>query len=364
MTRVLGIISLISVSLLAADDCVLHLDFDTREGDRYRDLSGHGNHGSPRDTPQVPGVKGHGVVIGRKGQCVAVDPPAALQQPVDQLTMEAWIAFDKLSFVSGIIGTGEWYQGKEPFGLWINYGKVDLHVTRTDGMKLESRTRTTVIRRITRPHRTYYQVVGTYDGRVGRTYIDGDLVRETKPLPRAPAAPLQKSILVGKLYGRPWQTLNGAIDEVRICTRALSAKEVRARFALRAGWQPAPLVKEHAGTLDGLPYAGTGRYDSWVSGVMPQATAANFSNTGDFNLDIRKWSDTWSFALLDQRSRKERFWKEVDGQFEYDVETGAFCYDIHGTTHHGLRLKQAVRADADGLLKLRYEAEAPEGRGL
>jgi len=355
--------SLKSGTLADAKDCVLHLDFDTREGDQYKDLSGNGNHGSPRDTPQVPGVKGHGVVIGRKGQCVAVDPPKILQQPIPKLTMEAWIAFDKLSFVSGVIGTGEWYQGKEPFGLWVNYGKVDLHITRSDGKKLEMRTPKTVIRKITRPHRTYYHVVGTYDGKVGRIYIDGELLRESKPLPELPAAPLRKSILVGKLYGQPWQTLKGAIDEVRIFTRVLSGEEIKARYELRGKWKPAPFIKKIPGTLDGQPYVGTSRYYSWVSAVMPRRVAANFSNVGDFNLDIRKWTDTWGFTLLDQRSRKERFWKEVDGLYEFDVETYAFSYDIHGTTHHGLKLRQTVKGDADGLLTIRYEAEAPTGKG-
>jgi len=138
---------------------------------------------------------------------------------------------------------------------------------------------------------------------------------------------------------------------------------VKARYDLRAGWTPAPFAKKLPGTLDGLPYAGTGRYEHWASGIMPRGAAANFSNVGDFNLDIRKWSDTWGFALLDQRSRKERFWKKVDGRFEFDVETHAYTYDIHGTTHHGLKMKQAVSADAKGLLTLRYEVESPTGRG-
>ncbi len=371
MWILLGIIWLAVPAISAAKqdkdkDVVLHLDFDTRKGKQYQDLSGNGNHGAPRHTTPIPGVKGRGVLMGTGlsgGQCVAVKPPVALQQPIPALTMEAWIALDRLWCKSGIIGTGEWNKGKEPFGLWLCMGKVDLHITQKDGTRLELRTPKTVIRKMTRPGRTYYHVVGTYDGQTARLYVDGKQICERRAKTSQPIAPLRKDILVGKLYGRDWEKLHGAMDEVRILNRALTPEEVKERYESRCGWKPAPMIKKAAGTLDGGSYVGTNRFNSFIQCYLPCGTVANFSNVGDFNLSIRDWSDTWGFVLLDQRSRKERFWKNVDGHFECDVDSGAFTYELEGMTHHGLKLREVVSADKEGLLSIRYEARSPDGKG-
>ena len=73
----------------------------------------------------------------------------------------------------------------------------------------------------------WHQVVGTYDGKVSRLYIDGD-PRASKEL-NVPIKRGEGNLVIGK---RPLQNqfFNGMIDEVRIYDRALSAEGIRRAF--------------------------------------------------------------------------------------------------------------------------------------
>jgi hypothetical protein len=73
----------------------------------------------------------------------------------------------------------------------------------------------------------WHLVTGTYDGTVGRLYVDGALVSsETFTAPPNRNYPLY----IGRYYGANGWSWSGAIDEVRLYNRALTAAEVASLF--------------------------------------------------------------------------------------------------------------------------------------
>lgn len=75
--------------------------------------------------------------------------------------------------------------------------------------------------------RTWFHVVGTYDGNEQRLYVNGALVASgivNRPLPSGAASEVFISFL-------PGQPMNGLIDEPAIYNRALTAGEIQSHFA-------------------------------------------------------------------------------------------------------------------------------------
>jgi len=356
-----------SVAQAGEAGCVLHLGFDALKEGKFEDLSGNGNDGIPHNTPPCPGVNGYGLYIGGSGQCVSVPVPDGLKAP-RAFTLEAWIAPDQ-DKIDGLITTGNFDAGEEAFGLYTVYGKIDLTYTRADGTPVRLRTEKPHLNLFTLPERTWTHVAGTFDGSQAKIYVNGKLVEEGEKEPGQKLIPLKNPILIGKLYGNPWWALIGAMDEVRIHDRALSAEQILAHYKLRDGFKPARLPERVPGTIDGLPYRdartrlGFGM-PAWIYQLgVKGAGWLNFSNTGDFFFMLTGGTgmryDLFRFGLLDQRQRRERFWTEVDGHARRArVGDGRDCettVQVKGKTYHNLAVAELVRVTPDGQVTVRYE---------
>jgi hypothetical protein len=69
----------------------------------------------------------------------------------------------------------------------------------------------------------WHLVTATYDGAIGRLYVDGALVAsETFTAP----ANTNYALYIGRYYGGTGSGWNGSMDEVRLYNRALTSAEV------------------------------------------------------------------------------------------------------------------------------------------
>jgi len=194
-------------------ELVAYWPLDEGEGDVARDGSGRGHDLRLQDVRWVDGAVGRG--LGFRGPVSKAHTPLTdALRPSDQVTVEAWTRVDDLSGRAegiGIVNAGTSYllrfSGPVPsFHIFTDgWGPV-----RADGA--------------VRPGR-WYHLVGTYDGKAMRIYVNGRLAgarHRTGAIRRADEA---------LSLGRQVNALNGCIDEVKIYRRALGAEEVAASFA-------------------------------------------------------------------------------------------------------------------------------------
>jgi hypothetical protein len=203
-----------------------HWTFDERTGDRAIDASGGGVNGTLVNGPtRVAGVSGLALRLNGTNQYVTLANPAALRLS-GSMTVSAWInasAFprDDAAIVSGDRGFG--YQ----LDTTVDQGP------RTIGFKLSDASGRRTARYGMRPLETgtWYHVAGVYDAgaRTLDVYLNGQLDngcllgtvtgRQTVS---------GGAIHVGRRASRGGFEFAGAIDDVRVYSRALGAHEIAA----------------------------------------------------------------------------------------------------------------------------------------
>ncbi len=204
---------------------VAAFSFDEGRGFRAADASGRRNLGSVRHAVWVAGVRG--------GALSFADPRAALRVPCRpwlklgaQLALEAWINPPAPGEQSRIIlAKNDEYllrADKQSEG-----GRVSLFVqVGSPAVTWEPRASSLAP---PRPH-GWHHVAGTWDGQKLRLYLDGALQAECER--RGLPNPNPYPVMIGNFEYPSCHGGNfgGAIDEVRIYSRALTAEEVRRHF--------------------------------------------------------------------------------------------------------------------------------------
>ncbi|MCD6505321.1 LamG domain-containing protein [Candidatus Poribacteria bacterium] len=189
--------------------------FDEGRGKTVKDASGNGNDGKfVGKVEWVDGVYGSALKFDGETGYVAVPDDKSLDL-TEALTVMFW-------FKPSEPLTGRRVMSKNnSYFIMFDFGDPDtielLVKPRNDFV--ESKTKEWKIGK-------WYHFAGIYNKGILRVYINGELEGERKDVP--PIAPSDLELWIGADdFGRPTDFFPGAIDEVRIYNRALSAGEIK-----------------------------------------------------------------------------------------------------------------------------------------
>jgi len=199
------------------DSLVAHWDFNEGEGNIANDLSGHEHNGTIIQGNWTDGIAGGGLLFRGTGYVkIGSHPDFNLQGP---LTIIAWIMPStleelRLTILSRAAGSDKGYDlGIHTFNLL--FGRMG------GGTDKNKRT---IIKNEALSTQGWQQVALTYDGKVGKLYINANLVREKNIGGNTPI--VNSDLYIGKPADRNKMLFKGAIDEVKIFRTALSDEEI------------------------------------------------------------------------------------------------------------------------------------------
>ncbi|OAI49976.1 hypothetical protein AYO44_05970 [Planctomycetaceae bacterium SCGC AG-212-F19] len=149
--------------------------------------------------------------------------------PGQRLSVEAWVRIDKPLPSGGIVGV--FVDGKDRKGwvLGFNQSQFSFGLASKDAKKLvHVKSRTTYLPGY------WYHVVGTYDGREQRIYVDGKLQGQSRENSGDILYPEKGDYLIGasRTNGEILST-TGQLEQISVFGISLSAEEVKARFNAR-----------------------------------------------------------------------------------------------------------------------------------
>lgn len=199
---------------------VLYYSFDSELAMEVTDESGEGNNGSPVNVEWVKdGHQGGAASFGLTNSCITVPDKADLNPPI--LTLSAWIKTSK--------------RGGYIFDKGFNEGYVLAIIPRGSVfLKVKKAYAQPEIKVTTGQWR---QVVGTYDGKDVKMYIDGWLVDQRPWGGKVPRTPYDLIIGANRsnTLSKASTFFNGLMDDVMIFNRALSDDEVQTLFKAQGG---------------------------------------------------------------------------------------------------------------------------------
>ena len=195
--------------------------FEDGNGRIVRDASGNGHDGNFKGNPKWVKAKfGTGLEFpGDAGGYVVVDSTKKLE--LETLSIEMWVKVKE--------STGKW-QGivckqqagctNRNYGVWVQIDKSVLHAQiGANGACAFSIDGTSVI-----TDNRWHHLAFTYDGKMGRVYVDGELETEA---PNAESFQSNDPITIGVPNLDNANGLKGIIDEIRISNVARTEKEIQ-----------------------------------------------------------------------------------------------------------------------------------------
>jgi len=155
---------------------------------------------------------------------------AKIKLPNQNMTVSAWVQVNKLQDWGGIAGAlqdnGDFERG------WLLGFRQDRFCF---AVASENKKRLTYLTATSRFEPEYwYHVVGTYDGRTMRLYVDGEIQAESKEQSGKIAYPDHAAFALGAYKDdNEFYPLHGQLESVNIWDRTLSAENVRQGFQSR-----------------------------------------------------------------------------------------------------------------------------------
>ena len=192
------------------------------------DASGHRLGGELRGVGRAPGIVGSGAIECTGGVVVVPDDPQLSLR--EALTVECWARTETAGqhdrwIVNRVFGGGE----ATGFRLGMIEGRPAFEVPQTAWSHL-------LVGPAPLPLGRWVHLVGTFDGRTMRLYVDG---AEVAALDRpGPAHPSHFDLVIGGFAPNSPAHFVGLVDEVRLWSRALAAHEVRAQAPAPTKPQP------------------------------------------------------------------------------------------------------------------------------
>ncbi|RKU31427.1 hypothetical protein C6499_04430 [Candidatus Poribacteria bacterium] len=192
--------------------------FDENGGDAVEDASGNGHTGDIMGAKRVQSKIGRALDFNGNGNIVEIRHEAVFN--LTEYTISAWIKTNP---------NGKWQTviGKEPiagrprnYGVFIAGDTKLLGVNYTTGANWKTAFSTTVA-----ADGKWHHVAATYDGKMLRAYMDGEMEGETAT--DIPPDHNTESIRIGRWGAPRGDYMAGIIDEVAIFNQALTANEIR-----------------------------------------------------------------------------------------------------------------------------------------
>lgn len=192
--------------------------FDENGGDTAEDASGNGHDGDIMGAKRVPGKIGRALDFDGNGNIVEIRHDEVFN--LTAYTISAWIKTNP---------NGKWQTvvGKEPiagrprnYGVFIAGDTKLLGVNYTTGANWKTAFSTTVA-----ADGKWHHVAATYDGKMLRAYMDGEMEGETAT--DIPPDHNTEPIRIGRWGAVRGDFMAGIIDEVAIFSQALTTDEIR-----------------------------------------------------------------------------------------------------------------------------------------
>ncbi len=186
---------------------VLYLPLDEGSGTKTYDDSGNGHVGIIERATWITGIAGNALEFDGNYDLLYINETDILNS-VNSVTIACWIKVQEAGPLRFIVKTNG-------FGLFQddNYTGIAISVPATNNAKGLN------------PFDVWFQIAGTYDGTDIKFYIDGVLI-ETTNWPGTMS--LGAEMFVVAFYTRCWK---GALDEVCVWNKALTAEEVESHYA-------------------------------------------------------------------------------------------------------------------------------------
>ena len=228
---------------------VLHYSFDKDIGGKVFDKSGHKHHGSlVGGVTYVPSVKGKAVRLTSNRTYIISDDKDLNTKGWRQFSVSVWAMIKKTRTRGMIICRGE-LTGERSGGFHLCVGGALRSGQWDSGGSVGFRSAVATSERVFAPtfaHNVqptpavgrWYHLVGTYDGRTLRYYVNGKL--DTSQQVKEPGAvlwddPSTKLVIgnAGSASRSAWSDyyFDGLLDELQIWKRSLSEGEVREMYA-------------------------------------------------------------------------------------------------------------------------------------
>ncbi len=200
-----------------SEGLVLYLPFDEGTGTIAKDLSGMGNNGTIHGAKWVKDGKIN-TALSFGGSDYVEIPHSDSLSITDAITVMAWTNMRPgASGEMAIVSKGRWAANDLPYELTETPGGV-IFWQFYDNEGRDSCSPSAP------PVGEWHHIAGTYDGKIFKAYIDGELAKEWEYAGKMPenTAP----VTIGKRSKADECFFNGIIDEVAIFNRALSAEEI------------------------------------------------------------------------------------------------------------------------------------------
>jgi Concanavalin A-like lectin/glucanases superfamily len=222
---------------------ILHYTFDRDEERKVKDESGHGNDGSLVGAVLYEdALKGKGVRFTGPGTYVMSAAEGLNVKGWREMTLSAWVKLRQFTTYGHVMGRGE-VTGEKCGGFMLTLGGVygdkwipgNFVVNTGADKSLTASSKTFAAGVAQYPALDqWYHLVGTYDGKTIRYYVNGSLDGETRntDVGRPLWDDSCSKLVIGTVHRKPFidwcdMYFDGLMDEVMVFDRALSENEVR-----------------------------------------------------------------------------------------------------------------------------------------
>ncbi len=207
--------AVLSISHAQGSALVAHWSFDEGSGNVVRDISGNGHDGRYRHTVLTGGIKGQAASFGgTSDSCVTID--SSKLPTFRAFTIEAWVYPGELDSAPDKYIVSWW----DHFLLRIDRPGLN---SATTFYTFTNADPGTPAKGPALQTNVWQHLVGTWDGSTAQLWVNGAKVAEV-PRP-GPLGVTDKPFDIGASF-------TGLIDEVKLYSRALSAKEIAEQFGM------------------------------------------------------------------------------------------------------------------------------------
>ncbi|MGE3309669.1 MAG: LamG-like jellyroll fold domain-containing protein [Limisphaerales bacterium] len=268
---------------------------------------------------------------GRNASMVAASDLSKAGLPKQDISVEAWVRVDQPLEWGGIVGAIQ-DNGESESGWLLGY-RNDRFCFALASQEGNSRLTYLEARETFQPRR-WYHVVGTYDGREQRVYVNGTLAARDAIQSGPIRYPAQAALVLGAYKDDDEHyPLTGALHEALILRRVLPAAEIAQRFAAKSSQFPEPAPDPIWFTPAYGPFVDwvdrTTAVVSWETDVaMPSALEVQAPDGTRHRLENAAPSTQHVITLQDLSPNSEYFYRlQAPGQDRREVQTRRYLFD-------------------------------------